>query len=74
MDETDDMKTLAPSILSRRPGASHQTGWTGVVAGLMHLFATTSAEQVLELGKMAAVVDLEKPAKRPSKNKITASK
>ena len=35
-------------------GASHQTGWTGVVARLMHLFATTSAEQALELGKMAA--------------------
>jgi hypothetical protein len=32
-------------------GASHQTGWTGVVARLMHLFATTSAERVLERGK-----------------------
>ncbi len=28
-------------------GASHQTGWTGVVARGMHLFATMSAEQVL---------------------------
>jgi hypothetical protein len=28
-------------------GASHQTGWTGIVARLMHLFATTSAEDVL---------------------------
>jgi hypothetical protein len=35
-------------------GASHQTGWTGIVARMMHLFATTSAEQVLELGKAAA--------------------
>jgi hypothetical protein len=35
-------------------GASHQTGWTGLVARMMHLFATTSADQVLELGKMAA--------------------
>ena len=34
-------------------GASHQTGWTGLVARLMHLFATTSAERVLELGKLA---------------------
>lgn len=32
-------------------GASHQTGWTGVVARTMHLFATTSAEQMLEMGK-----------------------
>jgi hypothetical protein len=43
-------------------GASHQTGWTGVVARAMHLFATTTAEQVLELGKTAALVELEKPA------------
>jgi hypothetical protein len=41
-------------------GASHQTGWTGIVARLMHLFATTTAEQALELGKMAAVVDVDK--------------
>ena len=48
-------------------GANHQTGWTGVIARLMHLFATTTAEQVLELGKGAATVDLEKPAKRGRK-------
>jgi Glycosyl hydrolase family 63 C-terminal domain len=42
-------------------GASHQTGWTGIVARGMHLFATTTAEQVLQLGKMAAVVEIEKP-------------
>ena len=35
-------------------GASHQTGWTGIVARLMHLFATTPADQVLEIGKAAA--------------------
>jgi hypothetical protein len=28
----------------------------------MHLFATTTAEQVLELGKGAAVVQIEQPA------------
>jgi hypothetical protein len=38
-------------------GASHQTGWTGIVARLMHLFATTTAEQVLELGKLAAITE-----------------
>jgi Glycosyl hydrolase family 63 C-terminal domain len=32
-------------------GASHQTGWTGVIARLMHLFATRTAAQTLELGK-----------------------
>ena len=39
-------------------GASHQTGWTGIVARMMHLFATSSPEAVLELGK-AAVGDSE---------------
>ena len=43
-------------------GASHQTGWTGLVARMMHLFATTSAEQVLTLGKIAAIVEEDKPA------------
>jgi hypothetical protein len=28
-------------------GASHQTGWTGVIARAMHLFATTSSDEVL---------------------------
>ena len=38
-------------------GASHQTGWTGLIAGIMHLFATTTPEQALELGKVAAVTN-----------------
>ncbi|HUL14159.1 MAG TPA: hypothetical protein VLU73_18560, partial [Methylococcaceae bacterium] len=42
-------------------GASHQTGWTGIVARTMHLFQTTTAEQVLELGKVAAITEVEKP-------------
>jgi len=41
-------------------GANHQTGWTGVIARAMHLFATTTAEQALELGKVAAVVEVDK--------------
>jgi len=41
-------------------GASHQTGWTGIVARLIQLFATTSEEQALELGKIAAVGDVHK--------------
>ncbi|HSC14985.1 MAG TPA: glucosidase, partial [Gammaproteobacteria bacterium] len=36
-------------------GASHQTGWTGIIARIQHLFATASAEQLLEIGKRAAV-------------------
>src|SRR5262249_15312579 len=40
-------------------GASHQTGWTGVVARGIHLFATSTAEEFLQLGKLAAVVEIE---------------
>jgi hypothetical protein len=36
-------------------GANHQTGWTGVIARAMHLFATVSADEVLEHGKAAGV-------------------
>jgi hypothetical protein len=32
-------------------GASHQTGWTGLIARGMHLFATTTPEHLLEGGR-----------------------
>src|SRR5262249_5325722 len=32
-------------------GASHQTGWTGIIARIIHLFATVSPRAVLETGK-----------------------
>lgn len=38
-------------------GASHQTGWTGVIARIMHLFATTTPEKVLQFGRQAAIHD-----------------
>jgi hypothetical protein len=38
-------------------GASHQTGWTGIIARVMHMFATTTAERTLELGKAGAFVE-----------------
>ena len=34
-------------------GASHQTGWSGIVARLMHVFATTPAARVKALAKSA---------------------
>jgi hypothetical protein len=40
-------------------GASHQTGWTGIIARIMHLFATTTSEQALEVGKAAAFGEVE---------------
>jgi hypothetical protein len=37
-------------------GASHQTGWTGVVAKLIQLFGMLDAKKLLEAGKAAAFV------------------
>jgi hypothetical protein len=45
-------------------GASHQTGWTGIIARAMHLFATTTPEQFLELGKAAAFIETQTPQTR----------
>ncbi len=44
---------------------------SGVIARAMHLFATTSAEQVLELGKAAAVAEMDKREQRTSANERT---
>ena len=41
-------------------GATHQTGWSGVIARSMHMFATTTSEQMLELGAKASVIEVEK--------------
>jgi Mannosylglycerate hydrolase MGH1-like glycoside hydrolase domain len=40
-------------------GASHQTGWTGVIARAMHLFATSTAAEFLELGAKAGIIEVE---------------
>jgi hypothetical protein len=43
-------------------GANHQTGWTGVIARALHLFATLTPESCLEGGKKAyfdSTVELE---------------
>jgi hypothetical protein len=48
-------------------GASHQTGWTGVIARIMHLFSTSTAKQVLDIGKLAAVVEVQ-PLSRDAAN------
>jgi hypothetical protein len=54
-------------------GASHQTGWTGMIARTMHLFATTTAEQALELGKSAVIVEVEPATRaRPPARRVAA--
>ena len=45
-------------------GASHQTGWTGLVARTMDLFARTTAESLLERGKEAVFSDKRATAGR----------
>src|SRR5437867_8886236 len=35
-------------------GASHQTGWTGLVGGLIRLIGALDPERALEVGKMVA--------------------
>jgi hypothetical protein len=44
-------------------GASHQTGWTGIIARMLHLFETMSAKRFLDMGATAAVaVEIHKPS------------
>jgi hypothetical protein len=38
-------------------GASHQTGWTGVVAKLIELFGHLDGPQFLEIGRAAAFAE-----------------
>ncbi len=38
-------------------GASHQTGWTGIIARALHLFATSTPEEFLALGKKAVFAE-----------------
>jgi hypothetical protein len=40
-------------------GASHQTGWTGLIAKLIELFGCLNAGQFLEVGRRAAFVHEE---------------
>jgi hypothetical protein len=42
-------------------GASHQTGWTGIIARNMHFFATTTGQQFLEIGKKAVGLETDSP-------------
>jgi hypothetical protein len=41
-------------------GASHQTGWSGLVAKLIQLYGLVDPKQLLELGKEAAFIKREK--------------
>jgi hypothetical protein len=43
-------------------GASHQTGWTGIVGRLIQLFGTTDAKLLLEGGRTAVTTQVSKLA------------
>jgi hypothetical protein len=49
-------------------GASHQTGWTGLIARAMHMFGTLTPELVLNEGKKVYAQFVTVPA-APSENK-----
>ena len=50
-------------------GASHQTGWTGIIARLQHLFASSDANQVKEIGREAVIIGVKKQEKKVEKRK-----
>ena len=45
-------------------GASHQTGWTGAIARIMHLFASFEADEILDQGKAKSVGKKAKPGRK----------
>jgi hypothetical protein len=55
-------------------GASHQTGWTGIIARMMHLFATTTSQQFLAAGKQAAFLEVEPEKKKQRKGTVRGRK
>ena len=54
-------------------GASHQTGWTGGIARVLHLFATTTADQVLHEGKMAGFIEVTPEVQEPRTGKLAGA-
>jgi len=45
-------------------GASHQTGWTGLVAKLIHLYGFVDPQRALEAGKQASFTDMADKTRR----------
>jgi hypothetical protein len=45
-------------------GASHQTGWSGAIARIMHLFASSDAHEILEGGKEKSVGQPPQPGRK----------
>jgi hypothetical protein len=45
-------------------GASHQTGWSGAIARIMHLFASSDAQETLEQAKGQSAGQPPQPGKK----------
>jgi hypothetical protein len=54
-------------------GASHQTGWTGVVAKLIELYGRLDEKQILEGGKKSIFTNKEDKKKQDEKSKISVA-
>jgi hypothetical protein len=50
-------------------GASHQTGWSGLIARTLHLFATVTPQQLLALGRTGVHGSAKKSATRRTSSK-----
>ncbi len=50
-------------------GASHQTGWTGLVAKFIQLYGLLDPKRVLEVGKQAGFIKDDHSAKRQGPEK-----
>jgi hypothetical protein len=55
-------------------GASHQTGWTGIVARMMHLFAAVEPELILQRGKMAYAETISPAESGPLEKAVEAAR
>jgi hypothetical protein len=45
-------------------GASHQTGWSGAIARIMHLFASSDAHEILDRSKEKSVGGTRQPVRK----------
>ena len=61
---TTSCSTSTPTVTTG-PVSGRATRRDGLVARLMHLFATSTAEQFLELGKAAGITEVEPAATFP---------
>jgi len=53
-------------------GASHQTGWTGIIARSMQMFATLTAKQIKDVGVRPKQRDYKESARTPSQQQAQA--